>query len=148
MKKIILISLLTIGSLPLLAQTSVGLKVGGALSGQAFEGVGLSTGNDVKPTYLGGVFVTVPLTKTFSLQPEVLYINKGLQFVGNSSNPTRYNLHYLSVPIMLRYHILNRLTVELGPEVSYLLDATTNLNFNNAFSSLPTSSIRAPTELL
>ena len=38
---------------------------------------------------------------------------------------------------MLRYHVVDRLTVELGPEISYLMDATTNRNFGNSFSGSP-----------
>jgi hypothetical protein len=32
---------------------------------------------------------------------------------------------------------VDRLTVELGPEISYLMDATTNHNFGNSFSGSP-----------
>ena len=134
MKTVILISLLALSSFPLLAQVSLGLKVGGAFSGQANEGVLLSNGNDPKLTYLGGLFVTVSLPENFSLQPEVLYVNKGFQITSSGSTTPRYNLHYLSVPIMLRYHVLNKLTIELGPELSYLIDATTDINSIGSFS--------------
>ena len=140
MKKAILISLLAVCSSPLLAQVSVGLKVGGALSNQANEGVLLPFDRFLKPTYLGGLFVTVPLSENFSLQPEVLYVNKGFQTTSTGPTTPRYNLHYLSVPIMLRHHVVDRLTVELGPEISYLMDATTNPNFSNfgnSFSGSP-----------
>ena len=135
MKKAILISLLAVCSFPLLAQVSVGLKVGGALSNQANGGILLPTDNGLKPTYLGGLFVNVLLFETFSLQPEVLYVNKGFQSTSSGSTTPRYNLHYLSVPIMLQYHVLDKLIVALGPEVSYLMDATRNPNFDNFFSS-------------
>ena len=137
MKKFILISLLAACSFPLLAQVSVGLKIGGALSNQADGGVLLPTDNGLKPTYLGGVFATAPLSESFSLQPEVLYVNKGFQTISSGPTTPRYNLHYLSIPIMLRYHILDKLTVELGPEISYLMDATTNRNFTGSFSGSP-----------
>ena len=121
----------------MLAQVSVGLKVGGVLSGQANEGVRLSTDSKLKPTYLGGIFATVPLSETFSIQPEVLYVNKGFQTTSSGSVTPRYNLHYLSIPIMLRYHILDQLTVEIGPELGYLIDATTNINSGVSFSGSP-----------
>ncbi len=135
MKIAILISLLSVCSSSLLAQVLVGLKVGGALSNQANGGILLPTDNGLKPTYLGGLFVNVLLFETFSLQPEVLYVNKGFQSTSSGSTTPRYNLHYLSVPIMLQYHVLDKLIVALGPEVSYLMDATRNPNFDNSFSS-------------
>lgn len=137
MKKFIIVSLLAIVSLPLLAQTSVGLKVGGALSNQTDGGVFLSADNEQKVTYLGGIFVTVPLSNAFSLQPEVLYVNKGFQTTSSGSITPRYNLHYLSIPIMLQYHVLDKLTVALGPEVNYLIDATSNINLVSLFSGSP-----------
>ena len=140
MKKLTLFILLSlIVCTGLLAQISAGLKVGGALSNQTDGGVLLPTDEGLKPTYLGGFFVTVPLSENFSLQPELLYVNKGFQTTSTGPTTPRYNLHYLSVPIMLRYHVLDKLTVELGPEVSYLLDATTNRNFNNSFSNTPST---------
>ena len=138
MKKLILLFLFNLMAYTgLLAQVSGGLKVGGALSNQANEGVLLPFDRFLKPTYLGGLFVTVPLFDNFSLQPEVLYVNKGFQSISTGPTTPHYNLHYLSVPIMLRYHVVDRLTVELGPEISYLMDATTNRNFINSFSGLP-----------
>ena len=122
---ILLFSLLVSSSL--FAQVSVGIKAGGALSGHAIEGDSQGEG-DFKPTYLGGVFVSVPLTDNFSLQPEVLYINKGNQG-GIPGFTQRYNLHYINLPIMLQYHVLDRLTVELGPELGYLLSTGDNSGF-------------------
>ena len=137
MKKLVFIFLLNllIGS-TLFAQVSVGIKAGGALSGHTFDGIGLGEGEFIKPTYLGGLFVSVPLTDKFNLQPEVLYTNKGDQ---SSSGDLRYNLHYINLPIMLQYHVLDRLTVELGPEFGYLLSAGTNFNSGgfSSFSNTP-----------
>ena len=136
MKKLTFTLLLTLlVSASLFAQVSVGVKAGGAFSSHTSEGIGLGEGEFMKPTYLGGLFVSVPLTDKFSLQPEVLYTNKGDQ---SSSGDLRYNLHYINLPIMLRYHVLDKLTIELGPEFGYLLSAGTNFNsggFSGGFGS-------------
>lgn len=141
---IFLFSLLVSSSL--VAQVSIGLKIGGAFSGHAFEGIGLGESDFVKPTYLGGVFVSIPLSDNFSIQPEVLYSNKGFR-TGHPEIAGRkvgdriyYNLHYISVPIMLQYRVLDRLTVELGPEFGYLLSADSEIGMFNLFTSSSVSS--------
>ncbi|WKN44735.1 porin family protein [Tunicatimonas pelagia] len=140
MKKLTLLLLFSLlASSSLLAQVSIGVKAGGALAGQTNEGVGLGEGEFAKLTYLGGFFASVPITENVSLQPEVLYSNKGSQSSGGSIN-LRYNLHYLSIPIMLQYRVLDRVFVELGPEFGYLLGTGTNLNndgFGGSFSDNP-----------
>lgn len=138
MKNVILIFLLNLlVSTSLFAQTFVGLKAGGALSGNTSGGIGLGGSAFAKPTYLGGFFISVPLTDNLRVQPEVLYVNKGNQsrIVPRRSFTPRYNLHYINLPIILQYHVLNRLMVELGPEFGYLLSAGTNLNASGSIVS-------------
>ena len=134
----LLLALSLLISLDLFAQVSIGVKVGGALAGQANEGIGLANSNDQKITYLAGLSVPISLSQKFDLQPELLYSSKGFRtlIISSRSVSERYNLHYLSVPIMLRYHLLDKLTVALGPEVSYLLGAATSLN-TVSFSGTP-----------
>jgi|GEM_PF-503974 len=122
---IFLLNLLVSSSL--FAQVSIGIKAGGALSGHTIEGVTQGEG-EYKPTYLGAIFVSVPLSDKFSLQPEVLYINKGIQS-GIPGFIQRNNLHYVNIPIMLQYYVLDKLVVELGPEFGYLLSAGDNSGF-------------------
>lgn len=121
-------------STSLLAQVSVGVKAGGALSGHATEGLGVGSSEFIKPTYLGGLFVSVPLTEKLSLRPEVLYSRKGNQ--DNRNFIQRFNLHYINVPVMLEYQVLNKLSVELGPEVSYLMSTSISYGLSTEFISL------------
>ena len=60
-----------------------------------------------------GVFVTLPITRRFQLQQEVLYVQKGSrQDIGAVifDIPTvldvTYDLDYLEIPVLLRYHWL------------------------------------------
>ncbi len=140
---IFLFSLLV--SFSLVAQVSIGLKAGGALSGHAYESIGLGESDFVKPTYLGGLFVSIPLTDKFSIQPEVLYSNKGFRTGrpeipgGRVGDRLYFNLRYVNVPIMLQYHVLDRLTVELGPELGYLLGSSSEIGMFNLFTQSSTS---------
>lgn len=129
MRKIFLISLLALNSFPLLAQVKLGVKAGGMLTDIAIEGIGLGYSGDgakTKLSYLAGAVLALPIHDRLSLQVELLYSNKGIladlpdaSGLGNVSD----NFHYLSLPLLLRYHLTNRLGIGVGPEVGYLLGA-------------------------
>lgn len=130
MKNTILVALLTLLVNPLFAQVKLGVKAGGLLSNRAAEGIRFNfpgASGDTKLSYLTGAVLAVPLSDRFSAQAELLYSKKGMRsgFVearGQTSRATD-NLHYLSVPLLLRYHLIEQLSIGLGPEVSYLLGA-------------------------
>ncbi len=82
---------------------------------------------DTKFSYLAGAVLAVPLSDRFSAQAELLYSNKGMRsgWVDARGQTSRAfdNLHYLSVPLLLRYYPITPLSIGLGPEVGYLLGA-------------------------
>ncbi len=83
--------------------------------------------------FLGGVMLNVPVTSDgfFSVQPEVLYSQKGFD-----NKPTEYtgllggkqkregsvNYNYLDVPVLLKINA-SGFVFEAGPQYSYLLSA-------------------------
>jgi opacity protein-like surface antigen len=124
MKHAILISLFCtlLGSVAY-AQVAFGLKAGPMLSNIVTRD--LDTLNfdktDPKVSYLLGAFVNIPVADKLSLQGELLYANKGRGRFDREDLSS--NLHYLSLPVLLQYEVLNGLRVGLGPEVSYLIHA-------------------------
>lgn len=95
------------------AQVEFGVKAGGMLSQTSvLDPDSLSGMTDAKISYLLGGFVNIPISASFSVQPELLYANKGHK---------NFYQHYLNLPIMLQYHLTDRLKLEAGPEVGYLL---------------------------
>ena len=86
-----------------------------------------------KVGFLGGVLLNVPVTSDgfFSVQPEVLYSQKGFE-----NKPTEYtgvlggkqkregsvNYNYLDVPLLLKINA-GGFIAEAGPQYSYLLTA-------------------------
>ena len=129
MKKVILVTLLALGSFPLLAQVRIGVKAGGMLTDIAVDGIGLGySGDQAKPkfSYLAGAVLTLPVYDQLSLQAELLYSNKGtrgeFEAFGERVKISNHH-HYLSLPVLLRYHLTDQLGIGLGPEVSYLLGA-------------------------
>lgn len=66
----------------------------------------------------GGVLVNIKLSDRFSLQPEVLYSQKGTKGADDSN---RINLNYVDLPVLLRVATgLGGLFIEGGPQLGYL----------------------------
>src|SRR5664279_5180247 len=57
-----------------------------------------------------GIFAHIHASKTWAIQPELLYSLEGAQKVGNSG--TNYSLNYLNVPVLLQYMFSNGFRLE------------------------------------
>ena len=129
MKKLNLSIALLLFSAIAFAQASFGLKAGGMVATQVDNTLNHNLGI-AKFSYLGGAFYSFPIYEQFGLQVELLYANKGLQGAGGGLIVlVREDLHYLNLPVMLQYKLKERLTLELGPEVGYLVGQKQTFNF-------------------
>ncbi len=65
------------------------------------------------------------ITDKFSLQPEILWLQKGSKTTGRDSLFTyfKWRLNYVSVPVLLNYQIQPRFTLQGGITADYLLNA-------------------------
>ena len=126
MKKIIL-SLAVLASAATAANAQTGVKLGikGGFNGSTFSGTD-SKGSEYKAGFAAGVFANFGVSDNFSIQPEVLYSQKGASiddFVV-SGVTYKHTLGYLDVPIMFRYNVGadgKGFFIELGPQGSFLL---------------------------
>src|SRR5260221_5824274 len=88
----------------------------------------------MKAGFNGGVFAKLPLTKGFSIQPELLYSLKGAKENYNNfvqgSGEYRFNLSYLELPVLSDLNLPPKFILHLARGTSYLL----NLNLNNVKS--------------
>lgn len=74
-----------------------------------------------------GVFATIPVAESFSIQPELLYTQYGSKAVytdfenNNNSLKRSYttNLGYIAVPVMFQYNFVPNFYVEAGPEFGF-----------------------------
>lgn len=102
----------------------------GAKAGANFALIGGDGAENFDPRvsfHVGGL-VEVPLMGKFAIQPELLFSSQGMKegyygfvFKGNIKN--NLVLDYINVPIMGKYYILEGLSVELGPQVGFLVSA-------------------------
>lgn len=88
--------------------------------------------------YSGGVMVNLPLSESFSIQPEVLYsIRRARANVFGNFVEVRYNL--LEVPLLLKYSFGNdiRFFVNAGPYGAYALKGMSKGRFSGQSFSRP-----------
>jgi hypothetical protein len=142
---IILASVLILGS-PL--QSQVGIKGGLALSDIIFEvegqipylGYGTNSLSHKLPylTYQFGIFNNYNITEKVGLQPELLFVKKGLNYSTEFIyDDIKYfvKIHYIEIPILLKYSFLkdskNQLAVLLGPYLSYAINNVHYVDVDN-----------------
>lgn len=71
---------------------------------------------------------SLPGTGWFGLQPEVMY---SMQQVGTADESLRLNI--IQVPVMVKIYPTTQLSIEVGPEFSYIISASPNeMNFDGA----------------
>jgi opacity protein-like surface antigen len=91
-----------------------------------------------KVGYYGGVFVNIPASESFSIQPEVIYNNLGSEVKGTilgNSYSRKLNLNYITVPVMFQYKATPQFYLEAGPEFGFLVSADSKTTWNNSTST-------------
>lgn len=74
---------------------------------------------------LGG-FAEFRVAKGLFIQPEILYSTQGGKYEQSGINylyKQELNSSYLNIPIMLKYYVVDKLSVEAGPQIGFLLTA-------------------------
>ncbi|SEC31129.1 Outer membrane protein beta-barrel domain-containing protein [Tenacibaculum sp. MAR_2009_124] len=65
----------------------------------------------------GGITLEAKLSDSFSIQPEVLYTQRGAKI-----EDATFKVDYISLPVMAKYYPIKGLSLEVGPEVSFLVN--------------------------
>jgi hypothetical protein len=125
MKKIIL-SLAILAGFASAANAQTGVKYGikGGFNGATFSGTD-SKGSEYKAGFAAGVFANFGISDNVSIQPEVLFSQKGASvddFQGISGNTFKSTLSYIDVPVLARINTGEDgkgLFFEIGPQGSF-----------------------------
>ena len=85
------------------------------------------TGDDIednssKVGFLVGGFAEIKLTEKFAIQPELLFATQGTKFEADGDD-LKYNLNYLNVPVMAKFYVADKFSLEAGPQIGFLLSA-------------------------
>jgi len=83
-----------------------------------------------------GVVAEIPISANFSFQPEILYSCQGADYSEDysefditvkSTNATfegTVKLNYINLPLMAKFYVSEGFSLEVGPQVGFLLSAT------------------------
>lgn len=104
------------------ASFQIGIKAGGNYS-NVYDAEAEDFNTDGKLGFVAGGFMSIPLGSMFGIQPEVLFSQKGFKaegrLLGSSYKLTR-TTNFIDVPIFFTVKPIDKLTILLGPQFSYL----------------------------
>ncbi|WP_396170146.1 porin family protein [Flavobacterium sp.] len=135
MKKYILTALLIFAiGLTSAQNTQFGIKGGLNLANQYGTGlVELLNTSPIIRFHLGG-FVEMKLSDKISIQPELLYSLQGCKSSDeirqnyDPNEPIRnsdffFNLSYINIPVLFKYYIIEKFSLEAGPQIGVLINS-------------------------
>ena len=75
--------------------------------------------------HVGG-FAELRFNDFFAVQPELVYSRQGARDKENGVK-TRLRVNYLNIPILAKLYVLDELSVDLGPELGFVLNAKSKI---------------------
>lgn len=71
-----------------------------------------------------GAFVSIPLMKGLTLQPEIMYSGAGSKYAESDGDSGTYHFDYLNIPVLLKYTTSIGVFAEIGPQFGFVVSAT------------------------
>ena len=82
---------------------------------------------NMKVGFNAGFFAKLPVTRGFSIQPELLYSSKGAKETYDNfiegKGEYRFNLNYIELPVLAVFNVAKNFNLQVGPYISYLASA-------------------------
>ncbi len=92
----------------------LGIKGGANFANQAVKDINTKS----ITSYHVGAYININLTESFGITPEVLFSAHG-----SNQDDIKVNTSYIAIPIMLRIKPIKLISVEAGPQFSFLTKA-------------------------
>lgn len=120
MKKIFLFFVCASAFVATKAQVSYGVKAG--LNVANIVG---SDAEDAKSKlgFHAGVFAGIPVSGSFSVQPELVYSAQGAKYEQAGEDDVKLNAGYLNVPVLAKFTSASGFYGVTGPQIGFLLSA-------------------------
>jgi hypothetical protein len=101
-----------------------------------FEGSSANLKSESITSYHVGAFVDLGLSERVAIQPELLYSTVGAKVsIGGTVDEFKNKLGYISIPLLTKVYLFpDRLSIDIGPQVSFLLNEKENVNLGNSNS--------------
>ncbi|MBN4057948.1 PorT family protein [Olleya sp. AH-315-K02] len=96
----------------------------GVKAGVNFATIAGDETNDVKSktAFHVGAVVEIPISDSFSVQPELIYSSQGAKGDDNNSD-VELKLDYINLPIMAKFYVSEGFSLEAGPQVGFLMSS-------------------------
>lgn len=124
MKKIILSAVAVfVFGLTNAQEVKFGVKAGGNLSSLKvdIDNLGTIAFNSAAGFQAGG-FAEIKVASDFAVQPEVLFSYESSK-VGAEGSDVKFNLSYVNVPVMAKYYASEKISLQAGPQIGFLVAA-------------------------
>jgi len=93
-----------------------------------------------------GGFAEIKISDKFAFQPELLYSMQGAKSEYSESDTdysyseeSKYKLGYLNIPLMVKYFATDKLFIEAGPQVGFLLSAKQDYSYSETYMGITDS---------
>jgi hypothetical protein len=82
-------------------------------------------------TGFAGLYAKIPVSKSFSIQPEIYYTTKGAEQTYNNAfanGVAKFNINYIEVPVLVVINLTENLNA--GPYAAYMVSGKTTNDSN------------------
>jgi hypothetical protein len=88
---------------------------------------------DSRTSFHVGAFAEIPVADIFSVQVEALYSGQGAEydFRGTDGDKAELQLDYINVPVLAKLYLVKGLSIEVGPQFSFLVNDEFDYNPNS-----------------
>ncbi|KQB44240.1 OMP b-brl 2 multi-domain protein [Flavobacterium daejeonense] len=105
-------------------QVNYGVKVGGNLTNLRVDAGDVGTvvfKSNVG--FQGGAFAEIKVADKFAVQPEALFSYESSEISGAD-----FNLSYINVPVMAKYYASEKISLQVGPQIGFLVGAKAKMD--------------------
>ncbi|MCG2617816.1 OmpA family protein [Terrimonas sp. NA20] len=71
--------------------------------------------------YAAGMYFNFPVSRGFSIEPQVLFSTMGSYVENNSVEISNQQINYLSVPLLMKFHLGHYVALAVGPQFDFSL---------------------------
>ncbi|MEO1254026.1 MAG: porin family protein [Bacteroidota bacterium] len=105
----------------------MGLKAGANIGKEKLTANGLNVTSESSVFFMVGFFISEKFTDQFSIGSELLYSLDGGKYnlvgFGFSGGSFTHRYHYISIPVLLKFHASDFFNISVGPQAGYLVKA-------------------------
>ena len=135
MKKTFLIAstLLCMSAIVQAQSVKFGIKAGVNYANQTGTDITINSSNyttEAITSYHAGLVAEIKLLDKLAVQPELLYSTQGATYK-TALTEFKNELGYIAIPVLVKIYLSDSVSLELGPQASFLLSGKDNVRFQD-----------------